>query len=199
MHVPVLPLVLGAITASLVLTGTVLALTGPAPARDLGGATLDRTTVDRAPTSTWPSPGTDATPRRTARPPSETPWHGLQRQDCESARCGRTWRSATTGPSTRRPTRGWCAARSRPWRPSGCRSASTAARGTGSGSPATQLTIPVWKALPDGRRIVYGCGGPGFGGRTPDLVQAVFSAPDGHQVDGDLVCALRPDLLRVLG
>ena len=45
----------------------------------------------------------------------------------------------------------------------------------------------------------HGCGGPGFGGRTPDLVQAVFSAPDGHQVDGDLVCTLRPDLMRVLG
>lgn len=56
---------------------------------------------------------------------------------------------------------------------------------------------PSWRTLRD--LLGHGCGGPGAGGRTPDLVQAVFSAPDGHQVDGDLVCTLRPDLLRVLG
>jgi hypothetical protein len=60
------------------------------------------------------------------------------------------------------------------------------------------VQLPIWQALPDGRKIAQGCTNPGFGGRTPDLVQAVFSAPDGHEVDGDLVCTSRPDLLRLL-
>ena len=63
----------------------------------------------------------------------------------------------------------------------------------------TPLTIPVWQALPDGRVIVQGCTSAGFGGRSPDLVQAVFSAPDGHQVDGDLICTARPDFQRIIG
>jgi hypothetical protein len=61
------------------------------------------------------------------------------------------------------------------------------------------VTVPLWQALPDGRKIAQGCAGAGFGGRAPDLVQAVFSAPDGHQVDGDLICTSRPDLRRLLG
>lgn len=60
------------------------------------------------------------------------------------------------------------------------------------------VTVPLWQALPDGRKIAQGCAGAGFGGRAPDLVQAVFSAPDGHQVDGDLICTSRPDLRRLL-
>lgn len=60
------------------------------------------------------------------------------------------------------------------------------------------LTIPIWQALADGRKIAQGCASRGFGGRTPDLVQAVFLAPDGHEVDGDLICTSRPDFLRLL-
>jgi hypothetical protein len=61
------------------------------------------------------------------------------------------------------------------------------------------LTIPVWQAIADGRQIAQGCSSSGFGGRSPDLVQAVFTAPDGHEVDGNLICTSRPDFLRVLG
>jgi hypothetical protein len=60
------------------------------------------------------------------------------------------------------------------------------------------LSVPVWMAVPDGRKIAGGCASPGFGGRKPDLVQAVFLAPDGHEVDGDLRCTTRPDFLRML-
>lgn len=60
------------------------------------------------------------------------------------------------------------------------------------------LTVPVWQALADGRKIAQGCASTGFGGRTPDLVQAVFLAPDGHEVDGDLICSSRSDFLRQL-
>lgn len=59
------------------------------------------------------------------------------------------------------------------------------------------LTVPIWMAVRDGRKIAAGCASTGFGGRTPDLIQAVFSAPDGHEVDGDLICTSRADFVRM--
>lgn len=278
MHVPVLPLVLGAITTSLVLTGTVLALTGPAPARDPGGSTLARTTVDRVdvrpvPVGTsrprpvtierygrfgfdisWPQCRKDGSPvlppplgplaivgitdgrpfstnrclaaqgrwaRTRAKPGAyvnlafprdgrdpaaygaATVRDALARAAAAGLRVRSLWLDVEIGnhwsvdpASNERVVRGAEQALAALGLPVGVYSSLRDwQRITGD----ARLTIPVWKALPDGRRIVHGCGGPGFAGRTPDLVQAVFSAPDGHQVDGDLVCTLRPDLLRVLG
>lgn len=60
------------------------------------------------------------------------------------------------------------------------------------------LTVPIWMAVRDGRKIGDGCASTGFGGRTPDLIQAVFSAPDRHEVDGDLICTSRADFVRML-
>jgi hypothetical protein len=60
------------------------------------------------------------------------------------------------------------------------------------------LSVPVWMAVRDGRKIADGCASSGFGGRTPDLVQAVFLARDGHEVDGDLICTSRADFLHML-
>lgn len=61
------------------------------------------------------------------------------------------------------------------------------------------IDVPLWKAVPDGRTLGASCQGAPIGGHPPDLVQAVFRAPDGHLVDGDLQCTAAPDLLRALG
>jgi hypothetical protein len=61
------------------------------------------------------------------------------------------------------------------------------------------IDVPLWKAVPDGRTLGASCKGAPIGGHPPDLVQAVFRAPDGHLVDGDLQCTSGPDFLRALG
>jgi hypothetical protein len=60
------------------------------------------------------------------------------------------------------------------------------------------LSMPEWRAVPDGRVLGASCAEPGFGGRQPDLVQAVFST-SGHNIDGDLRCTNDPALQRLLG
>jgi len=59
------------------------------------------------------------------------------------------------------------------------------------------LSLPEWEAIADGRKLAAACAEPGFGGRSPDVVQAVFSTA-GHDVDGDLRCTDDSALLRLL-